>query len=117
MSAGHCRQLVSMLGYFYKSCTDHMTFFREEGFELVRKVGDNPKYLEDVTGLTELMQVMSLFSSLSSLVLVSVFYSPFPCPLVLISVLIPVLTSSYILLSPYLSYLPHPCQLVPMPIF
>ena len=96
-----------MLGYFYKSCTDDMTFFREEGFELVRKVGDNPKYLEDVTGLTELMQVLSFFSSLTSLVLVSIYYSLCPCPLV---------PSSYILLSPYLSYLPHPCPLVLIPI-
>merc|ERR1719483_468053 len=29
-----------------------LELFAKDGFELVRKVGDNPQYLEDVTGLT-----------------------------------------------------------------
>ena len=30
---------------------------KEEGWELVEKVGERPSYLEDLTGLTALMQV------------------------------------------------------------
>ena len=31
---------------------------KEQGWDFVKRVGQEPKYLEDVTGLTELMQVI-----------------------------------------------------------
>ena len=36
---------------------------RAEGWEMVRKVMESPKYLEDVTGLTDLMSDADLMAS------------------------------------------------------
>ena len=38
-----------------------------DGFEFIRKVGDNPKFLEDITGLTELMCDNDLMSGVLDL--------------------------------------------------
>jgi len=49
----------SPTGPAFSQCTacSHkvLEVFDREGFELIRKVGENPKYLEDITGLTALM--------------------------------------------------------------
>jgi len=44
-----------------------LDLYKQEGFELVRKVGDNPKYLEDITGLTELMNDTDLMAGVIDL--------------------------------------------------
>ena len=38
-----------------------------DGFEFIRRVGDNPKFLEDITGLTELMCDNDLMSGVLDL--------------------------------------------------
>jgi len=44
-----------------------LDLFKHEGFELIRKVGDNPKHLEDITGLTELMSDTDLMDGVIDL--------------------------------------------------
>lgn len=41
--------------------------YKEQGFELVKKVGENPKYLEDLTGLTDLLNDTSIMDSIIDL--------------------------------------------------
>jgi len=44
-----------------------LDLFKQDGFELIRKVGENPKYLEDITGLTELMSDTDLMDGVIDL--------------------------------------------------
>jgi len=44
-----------------------LQLYKDEGFELVKKVGSNPKYLEDITGLTELLNNSTLMDSVIGL--------------------------------------------------
>jgi len=44
-----------------------LELFKQEGFELIRKVGENPKYLEDITGLTDLMSDADLMDGVIDL--------------------------------------------------
>jgi len=48
-------------------CPKVLDLYKQEGFELIRKVGDNPKYLEDITGLTELMSDTDLMDGVIDL--------------------------------------------------
>eukprot|EP00092_Neocalanus_flemingeri_P029015 GFUD01031500.1.p1 GENE.GFUD01031500.1~~GFUD01031500.1.p1 ORF type:complete len:680 (+),score=251.80 GFUD01031500.1:45-2084(+) len=44
-----------------------LDLFKKEEFELIRKVGENPKYLEDITGLTDLMSDTDLMAGVIDL--------------------------------------------------
>ena len=52
---------VAPTGPAFSQCTacspPVLKALKEEGWELVKKVGERPSYLEDLTGLTALMQV------------------------------------------------------------
>jgi len=44
-----------------------LELFKKEKFEMIRKVGENPKYLEDITGLTDLMSDTDLMAGVIDL--------------------------------------------------
>jgi len=50
-----------------------LLFLKDEGFELVKKVGTCPKYLEDSTGLTELLSNTDIMDSVIGTQLLSPF--------------------------------------------
>merc|ERR1712142_1290736 len=62
----HSFTQITPTGPAFSQCTacspKVLELFREEGFELIRKVGNNPKYLEDITGLTDLMNNSDLMN-------------------------------------------------------
>jgi len=62
---------VAPTGPVFSQCTacspKVLEQLREQGFELVRRVGEEPNYLEDLTGLTELMQDSSLMDGVIDL--------------------------------------------------
>jgi len=62
---------ITPTGPVFSQCTacspKVLDLYKQEGFELVRRVGDNPKYLEDITGLTDLMNNSDLMNDVIDL--------------------------------------------------
>jgi len=67
----HSFTQITPTGPAFSQCTacspKVLELFKEEGFELIRKVGNNPKYLEDITGLTDLMNNSDLMNDVIDL--------------------------------------------------
>jgi len=67
----HSFTQITPTGPAFSQCTacspKVLELFKEDGFELIRKVGNNPKYLEDITGLTDLMNNSDLMNDVIDL--------------------------------------------------